>query len=110
MNLHSQVTKRKTYHIDTYGCQMNVADSELVGAMLKNSGYIPAKDLDSANIIFVNTCAIRDHAEKKVDSQLGRYRLIKKKRPDTIIGVLGCMAQSLKQVCDRLKINGHKLI
>ena len=75
---------------------MNVADTELVQAMLENLGYSVATNLNSANIIFINTCAIRDHAEKKVNSQLGRYRLIKKKRPDTIIGVLGCMAQSLK--------------
>ena len=75
---------------------MNVADSELVQSMLENLGYSVATDLSSANIIFINTCSIRDHAEKKVNSQLGRYRLIKEKRPDTIIGVLGCMAQSLK--------------
>ena len=86
----------KKYFIETYGCQMNVADSELVQALLENLGYSVAKNLNSANIILINTCSIRDHAEKKVNSQLGRYRLIKKKRPDTIIGVLGCMAQSLK--------------
>ncbi len=86
----------KKYFIETYGCQMNVADSELVQALLENLGYSLAKSLNSANIILINTCSIRDHAEKKVNSQLGRYRLIKKKRPDTIIGVLGCMAQSLK--------------
>ena len=84
------------YFIETYGCQMNVADTELVQAMLENLGYSLTTDLSSANIIFINTCAIRDHAEKKVNSQLGRYRLIKKNKPDTIIGVLGCMAQSLK--------------
>ena len=75
---------------------MNVADTELVQAMLEKLGYSIATNLNSANIILINTCAIRDHAEKKVNSQLGRYRLIKEKRPDTIIGVLGCMAQSLK--------------
>ena len=95
---HQIVSNNNTrkYYIETYGCQMNVADTELVQAMLENLGYSPATSLNSANIIFINTCAIRDHAEKKVNSQLGRYRLIKEKRPDTIIGVLGCMAQSLK--------------
>ena len=97
---HHQIVSKnnntRKYYIETYGCQMNVADSELVQSMLENLGYSVATDLSSANIIFINTCSIRDHAEKKVNSQLGRYRLIKEKRPDTIIGVLGCMAQSLK--------------
>ncbi len=86
----------KTYFIETYGCQMNVADSELVESLLQKEGYSRASKIDNANAIFVNTCAIREHAEEKVHSQLGRYDLIKKEKPDTIIGVLGCMAQSLK--------------
>lgn len=86
----------KTYFIETYGCQMNVADSELVESLLQKEGYYRASKIDNANAIFVNTCAIREHAEEKVHSQLGRYDLIKKEKPDTIIGVLGCMAQSLK--------------
>ena len=86
----------KTYYIETYGCQMNVADSELVESILKGEGYSKAAQLHDADAIFVNTCAIREHAEEKVHSQLGRYDLIKKEKPDTIIGVLGCMAQSLK--------------
>ena len=86
----------KTYFIETYGCQMNVADSELVESLLQNEGYAKASQIDQADAIFVNTCAIREHAEQKVHSQLGRYDLIKKEKPDTIIGVLGCMAQSLK--------------
>ena len=75
---------------------MNVADSELVESILKGEGYSKAAQLYGADAIFVNTCAIREHAEEKVHSQLGRYDLIKKENPDTIIGVLGCMAQSLK--------------
>ena len=75
---------------------MNVADSELVESILKGEGYSKAAQLHDADAIFVNTCAIREHAEEKVHSQLGRYDLIKKEKPDTIIGVLGCMAQSLK--------------
>ena len=86
----------KTYFIETYGCQMNVADSELVESLLQKEGYAKASQIDQADAIFVNTCAIREHAEQKVHSQLGRYDLIKKEKPDTIIGVLGCMAQSLK--------------
>ena len=86
----------KTYHIHTYGCQMNVADSELVESILNNQGYSNSNDPSKADAIFINTCSIREHAEDKVHSQLGRYELIKKDRPDVIIGVLGCMAQSLK--------------
>ena len=86
----------KTYHIHTYGCQMNVADSELVESILIDQGYSNSNDPSKADAIFINTCSIREHAEDKVHSQLGRYELIKKDRPDVIIGVLGCMAQSLK--------------
>ena len=87
---------KKTYHIDTFGCQMNVADSELVESILIKEGYEKSNSIDSADAIFVNTCAIRDQAEKKVHSQLGRYNLIKKNKPEILIGVLGCMAQNLK--------------
>ena len=76
---------------------MNVADSELVESILVNQGYESSNDPNTADVIFINTCSIREHAEDKVHSQLGRYELIKKNRPNIIIGVLGCMAQSLKQ-------------
>jgi len=87
----------KTYHIQTYGCQMNVADSELVESILVEQGYKSSNDPNTADVIFINTCSIREHAEDKVHSQLGRYEMIKKNRPNIMIGVLGCMAQSLKQ-------------
>ena len=86
----------KTYHIQTYGCQMNVSDSELVESLLKKEGYGSINDQDNADVLFVNTCSIREHAEDKVHSLLGRYNLLKKNKPSMIIGVLGCMAQSLK--------------
>jgi len=86
----------KIFHIDTYGCQMNVADSELVESILLDQGYHKSESPNNADAIFLNTCSIREHAEDKVHSQLGRYHLIKKKKPEVIIGVLGCMAQSLK--------------
>ena len=88
---------QKSYFIETYGCQMNVADSELVSSMLIGAGYIEAKNINDADAIFVNTCAIREHAEDKVHSRLGYYHKIKKEKPSTIIGVLGCMAQNLKE-------------
>ncbi len=88
----------KTYFIETYGCQMNVADSELVAGLLQREGYRETKDIARAAAIFVNTCAIREHAEDKVHSRLGEFNRIKKRRPEVIIGVLGCMAQNLKDV------------
>ena len=75
---------------------MNVADSELVESILVDQGYVSSIDPNTADVIFINTCSIREHAEDKVHSQLGRFELIKKNRPNVIIGVLGCMAQSLK--------------
>lgn len=87
----------KSYFIETYGCQMNVADSELVSGLLTREGFSETKDIHTADAIFVNTCAIREHAEDKVHSRLGYYHQIKRKNPKTIIGVLGCMAQNLKK-------------
>ena len=86
----------KSYFIETFGCQMNIADSELVEGLLQKEGFKSADDINNADVVFVNTCAIREHAEEKVHSQLGRYNLIKKHKPEMIIGVLGCMAQNLK--------------
>ena len=87
----------KSYFIETYGCQMNVADSEVISGLLSNEGYSQTKNIHGADVIFVNTCAIREHAEDKVHSRLGFYNKIKQKNPETIIGVLGCMAQNLKE-------------
>lgn len=86
----------KSYYIETFGCQMNVADSELIAGLLQKEGYKQTSDMREASAIFVNTCAIRDHAEAKVHSRLGEYRQVKKQNPDVVIGVLGCMAQHLK--------------
>ena len=75
---------------------MNVSDTELIETLLNKQGHQKVFDLDEADILFVNTCSIREHAEDKVHSLLGRYNLLKRKNPSMIIGVLGCMAQSLK--------------
>lgn len=86
----------KKYYIETFGCQMNVADSELVAGILQREGYVVTENISTADIILVNTCAIRDHAEEKVHSRLGYYDRIKQNRPHVVVGVLGCMAQNLK--------------
>ena len=86
----------KTYFIETYGCQMNLADSELIASLLRREGYRESDDIHTSDVIFVNTCSVREHAEERVHSRLGTFRSIKEKNPGVIIGVLGCMAQSLK--------------
>ena len=83
--------------METYGCQMNVADSELLEGILHLEGYSPTGEMNKADAIFVNTCAIRDHAEHKVHSRLGIFNKVKRENPGVIIGVLGCMAQNLKE-------------
>lgn len=91
------LNQNKTYFIETYGCQMNVADSEIVETLLIDKGYKKSLTADVADALFINTCAIRDHAEVKVHSRLGNYFAFKQKKPEMVIGVLGCMAQSLKE-------------
>ena len=86
----------KKFALETYGCQMNVADSELVEGILTNLGLEKTADYDEADAIFLYTCAIRENAETKVHSKLGNLHKIKLNKPHLIIGVLGCMAQNLK--------------
>lgn len=84
------------YHIETFGCQMNVYDSELVGGMLQKCGYVETKEMHKADVIFLNTCAIREKAELTVHHRLESIQYLKKNKPHLIFGVLGCMAQNLK--------------
>ena len=87
----------KTFYIETYGCQMNVADSEVVASVLSDAGYQPAATIKEADLILVNTCSIRENAEQRVWGRLDLFRSEKKKRPQVIVGVLGCMAERLKE-------------
>lgn len=79
--------------IETVGCQMNVLDSELVVAALRNQGYTLTDQISEADTILFNTCSVREHAEQKIYSSLGRIKYSKRSRPDQVIGVIGCMAQ-----------------
>ena len=88
----------KRLYIDTVGCQMNVLDSEMVVADLKKRGYELSPDLASADVILFNTCSVREQAENKTYSALGRLRSFKKEHPEKIIGVMGCMAQKDQQL------------
>jgi tRNA-2-methylthio-N6-dimethylallyladenosine synthase len=83
----------KKLYIETVGCQMNVLDSELVVGALRRQGYELTHEATDADVIFFNTCSVRQHAEDKIYSALGRLRHHKRRRPDTVLGVLGCMAQ-----------------
>jgi len=83
----------RTVYIETVGCQMNVLDSELVVAALRKAGYAIADQPADADLVLFNTCSVREHAEDKVYSALGRVAPLKKARPGTVVGVLGCMAQ-----------------
>ncbi len=87
----------KNYYIETYGCQMNVADSEVVASILGDAGYEPVRDIKLADLILVNTCSIRENAEQRVWGRLDLFRSEKRKRPQVIVGVLGCMAERLKE-------------
>jgi tRNA-2-methylthio-N6-dimethylallyladenosine synthase len=89
------MNKNKVY-IETYGCQMNLADTEIVLGILQNNGYSITKHSDDADIILVNTCSIRENAEQRIYGRLGNFKAIKDQKPDLIVGVLGCMAERLR--------------
>ena len=93
----------KKLYIETYGCQMNVADSEVVASVMQMAGYETTELLDEADAVFLNTCSVRDNAEQKILHRLDALDAIKRKRP-LIIGVLGCMAERVK---DDLLNNHH---
>lgn len=86
----------KKLYIETYGCQMNFADSEIVASVLNNE-YEITQDIKEADLVFVNTCSIRDHAEKRVINRLQEFKHLKKLNPKLKIGVLGCMAERMKE-------------
>ena len=88
--------KNKKIYIETYGCQMNISDSEIVASILTDDGYELTKEISSADIIFVNTCSIREHAEEKVRKRLQYFKSFRKKSPGLVIGLLGCMADRTK--------------
>ena len=85
------------YHLTSYGCQMNKLDSELVESRLMQRGYVAAGDEDSADVVLLNTCSVRQHAEDRVWSKLGKLRVRKRGQPGLVVGVLGCMAQEHKR-------------
>lgn len=87
---------RKHFYIESYGCQMNFSDSEIVAAILNESGFGATRNLEEADLIFLNTCSIREKAEQTVRKRLTDFRKLKQSKPGMLVGVLGCMAERLK--------------
>ena len=98
--------KNPRVHVITFGCQQNEADSEKILGIAEKMGYIRAEKQEGTDLIILNTCAIRQHAEEKALSMLGRFKAMKRKNPNLIVGVCGCMAAE-KQVKDMLKNDFH---
>src|SRR5678810_25847 len=83
--------------VETYGCQMNVADSDLIGSVLAEAGYATAARADEADVIVVNTCAVREKAEERVLARASELGALKRRRPGTVLAIVGCMAEHLKE-------------
>ena len=87
---------KKRFYIESYGCAMNFADSEVVASILNKEGFGATKNLEEADLIFVNTCSIREKAELTIRKRLTEFRQLKKEKKGLLVGVLGCMAERLK--------------
>src|SRR6187551_2341941 len=87
----------KRFYIESYGCQMNFSDSEIVASILASIQYIPTREIENANLILLNTCSIREKAEETIRKRLRTIDKIKLSKPGTMVGILGCMAERLKQ-------------
>jgi len=87
----------RRFYIESYGCQMNFSDSEIVAAILREVGYVPTRHMEESDLILINTCSIREKAEETVRKRLRMFETVKKQRPGTLVGVLGCMAERLKK-------------
>lgn len=87
---------KKKFYIESYGCQMNFSDSEIVASILNDSGYGATRNYEEADLVFLNTCSIREKAEQTVRKRLTEFRRVKQSKPGLLVGVLGCMAERLK--------------
>jgi tRNA-2-methylthio-N6-dimethylallyladenosine synthase len=93
---HDPNSYKKRFYIESYGCQMNFADSEVVAAILNKEGFGATRNVDEADLIFINTCSIREKAEQTVRKRLTEFRKLKEQKRGMLVGVLGCMAERLK--------------
>jgi tRNA-2-methylthio-N6-dimethylallyladenosine synthase len=92
----NKISYTRSFYIESYGCQMNFSDSEIVASILNTEGFGATHNFEEADLILLNTCSIREKAEQTVRKRLTEFRKIKQKRPAILIGVLGCMAERLK--------------
>ncbi len=92
----SDLLKGKKVYVESYGCQMNFSDSEIVASIMSKAGFETTRNSEEADVVFLNTCAIRDNAEQRVRNRLTHLKGEKSKNPEKVIGVLGCMAERLK--------------
>lgn len=95
--LNSSNASGKKLYLESYGCQMNFSDSEVVASILSNNGYSTTRDVEEADVILMNTCSIRENAEQRVRNKLSQHNKRKKQNPELVIGILGCMAERLKK-------------
>jgi tRNA-2-methylthio-N6-dimethylallyladenosine synthase len=86
----------KKLYIETYGCQMNVADTEIIQGLMIKEGYELTENIHDADVIFVNTCSVRENAEERILGRLGEFKRHKKEKPEIVVGVLGCMAERVR--------------
>ena len=93
----AQPSNARRVYVETYGCQMNLADSELIGGILKSHGYTFTGELTDADVVLLNTCAIRENAEQRIRGRLGLVSARKRSNPNLVVGVLGCMAERLRE-------------
>lgn len=100
--------EEKKLFIETYGCQMNVADSEVVASIMKMDGYAMTDKIEEADAVFVNTCSVRDNAEQKIYGRLQYFQSLKRKKKSLIVGVLGCMAERVKE--ELIKVHHADLV
>ena len=89
--------KGKKLYLESYGCQMNFSDSEVVASIMSNEGYLTTRNLEEADIILINTCSIRENAETRVRNRLTEFKKRKEDNPELVVGILGCMAERLKK-------------
>ncbi|MCC6414267.1 MAG: MiaB/RimO family radical SAM methylthiotransferase, partial [Saprospiraceae bacterium] len=87
----------KKFYIESYGCQMNFSDSEIVASILTDVGYLPTRNMEESDLILINTCSIREKAEETVRKRLRVFEQYKNQKPGTLVGILGCMAERLKK-------------
>jgi tRNA-2-methylthio-N6-dimethylallyladenosine synthase len=90
-------TSSKKLYIESYGCQMNFSDSEVVASIMSENGFSTTRDVDEADVVLINTCSIRDNAEKRVRKRLTEFKKKKADNPEMVVGILGCMAERLKK-------------